>query len=87
MSIIELDGIYTAYEGGDKPVIRGLSLSVNPGEYVVIGGPNSAGKTTLLESINGLVRITHGTAASARARKTIANLPIASFGVIQATAG
>ncbi len=62
MSIIELDEIYTAYEGGDKPVIRGLSLSVDPGEYVVIGGPNSAGKTTLLESINGLVRITNGRA-------------------------
>jgi zinc/manganese transport system ATP-binding protein len=62
LGIIELNKIYTAYEGGDKPVIRGLSLSVNPGEYVVIGGPNSAGKTTLLESINGLIRITHGSA-------------------------
>jgi zinc/manganese transport system ATP-binding protein len=29
---------------------------------VVIGGPNSAGKTTLLESMNGLVKITHGRA-------------------------
>ncbi len=62
MGIIELNGIYTAYEGGDKPVIRDLSLSVDRGEYVVIGGPNSAGKTTLLESINGLVKITHGCA-------------------------
>jgi zinc/manganese transport system ATP-binding protein len=62
LSIIELNEIYTAYEGGDKPVIRDLSLSVKPGEYVVIGGPNSAGKTTLLESINGHIRITHGSA-------------------------
>jgi zinc/manganese transport system ATP-binding protein len=62
LSVIELKGIYTAYEGGDKPVIRDLSLSVDKGEYVVIGGPNSAGKTTLLESINGLVKITHGSA-------------------------
>ncbi|MBN1322475.1 MAG: ATP-binding cassette domain-containing protein [Methanotrichaceae archaeon] len=62
MGIIELNDIYTAYEGGDKPVIRGLSLCVDPGEYVVIGGPNSAGKTTLLESINGLIKITHGSA-------------------------
>lgn len=62
MGIIELKGIYTAYEGGEKPVIRDLSLSVDKGEYVVIGGPNSAGKTTLLESINGLVKITHGSA-------------------------
>ncbi len=62
MSLIDLKGIYTAYEGGDKPVIRDLSLDLEQGEYVVIGGPNSAGKTTLLESINGLVRITHGRA-------------------------
>lgn len=62
MSVIEIDKIYTAYEGGDKAVIKGLTLRVERGEYVVIGGPNSAGKTTLLESINGLVRITHGSA-------------------------
>ncbi len=62
MSLIDLKGIYTAYEGDDKPIIKDLSLSVDRGEYVVIGGPNSAGKTTLLESINGLVRITHGMA-------------------------
>ncbi|OPY49851.1 MAG: Trehalose/maltose import ATP-binding protein MalK [Methanosaeta sp. PtaU1.Bin112] len=62
MSVINLEGIYTAYEGGEKAVIRDLSLHVDRGEYVVIGGPNSAGKTTLLESINGLIKITHGRA-------------------------
>ncbi len=60
--MIELDGIYTAYEGGDRPVIKDLSLKINKGEYVIIGGPNGAGKTTLLESINGMVRVTHGSA-------------------------
>lgn len=63
MSVIDLLGIYTAYEGGEKAVIRDLSLCVDRGEYVVIGGPNSAGKTTLLESINGLIKITHGSAS------------------------
>jgi zinc/manganese transport system ATP-binding protein len=63
LSVIDLLGIYTAYEGGEKAVIRDLSLCVDRGEYVVIGGPNSAGKTTLLESINGLIKITHGSAS------------------------
>ncbi|MFZ2377359.1 MAG: ATP-binding cassette domain-containing protein [Methanothrix sp.] len=63
LSIIDLKGIYTAYEGGSEPVIRDLSLMVDRGEYVVVGSPNSAGKTTLLESINGLVKITHGRAS------------------------
>ncbi len=72
LGIIELKGIYTAYEGGDKPVIKDLSLSVDKGEYVIIGGPNSAGKTTLLESINGLVKITHGSA-------TVCGLDVSRF--------
>ncbi|HTY91991.1 MAG TPA: ATP-binding cassette domain-containing protein [Methanocella sp.] len=63
MGIIDLKGIYTAYEGGDRPVIKDLSLSVDSGEYVVVGGPNGAGKTTLLESVNGMVSITHGSAS------------------------
>lgn len=63
MSVVELNGIFTAYEGSDKPVIQDLSLSVGRGEFVVIGGPNGAGKTTLLESINGMVRVTHGSAS------------------------
>jgi zinc/manganese transport system ATP-binding protein len=63
LNIIDLRGIYTAYEGSDKPVIKDLSLGIGRGEFVVIGGPNSAGKTTLLESINGLVKITHGEAS------------------------
>ena len=73
MSIIDLSGIYTAYEGGEKAVIKDLSLQVERSEYMVIGGPNSAGKTTLLESINGLVRITHGSA-------TVCGLDVARSG-------
>jgi zinc/manganese transport system ATP-binding protein len=60
VDIIELKGIYTAYEGIERPVIKDLSLAVRKGEYVIVGGPNGAGKTTLLESINGMIPVTHG---------------------------
>lgn len=60
--LIELNGVYTAYEGAHRPTLSDISLSIGKGEYVVIGGPNGAGKTTLLESINGMLPITHGTA-------------------------
>lgn len=61
-SQIELSGIYTAYMGGQYPVIKDLSLDVTKGDFVIVGGPNGAGKTTLLETINGMLHITHGSA-------------------------
>lgn len=60
MSIIELVGVSTAYEGTDLPVITGITFSIRPGEFVIIGGPNGAGKTTLLETINGMLPIIDG---------------------------
>jgi ABC-2 type transport system ATP-binding protein len=60
LSVIELEDIYTAYEGGEKALIRGLSLTINKGEYVVIGGPNSAGKTTTIRILTTLTKPASG---------------------------
>jgi zinc/manganese transport system ATP-binding protein len=60
--VINLQGIFTAYEGSYQPVIRDVTLRIDAGEYVIIGGPNGAGKTTLLESINGMLPIIQGSA-------------------------
>lgn len=38
---------------GEKPILKGLSLTVNPGEIHAIMGPNGAGKTTLGFSLMG----------------------------------
>ncbi|HEX6372502.1 MAG TPA: ATP-binding cassette domain-containing protein [Longimicrobium sp.] len=38
---------------GGKPVFRGVSLEVPPGECIVILGPSGCGKTTLLRAIAG----------------------------------
>lgn len=47
---------------GQQTVIRHLSLTVNPGERVVIRGVNGAGKTTLLRACLGLLPLTNGSA-------------------------
>lgn len=39
---------------GGVPVLTGVSLTVGPGQALILRGPNGAGKTTLLRSISGL---------------------------------
>lgn len=39
---------------GGVPVLTGVSLTVRPGQALILRGPNGAGKTTLLRSISGL---------------------------------
>jgi branched-chain amino acid transport system ATP-binding protein len=45
---------------GPVNVIRNISLTVSPGEIVALIGSNGAGKTTVLRSISGLMRPSHG---------------------------
>jgi len=45
---------------GMRPVLRGVTLSVTPGEFVSLFGPNGAGKTTFLRILATLSRATGG---------------------------
>jgi ABC-2 type transport system ATP-binding protein len=50
--VIEVDGLVKRYNG--RPVVDGVTFSVEEGEVFGILGPNGAGKTTIVESIEGL---------------------------------
>ena len=57
--ILALRDVSFAYPGGGGSV-RGLSLTVYPGELVGIVGQNGAGKTTLTKLVNGLLKPASG---------------------------
>jgi phosphonate transport system ATP-binding protein len=52
--MIKIEGLKKSYAG--RPVLQGIDLAVNPGEFLVVLGPSGAGKSTLLRCINGLVQ-------------------------------
>jgi branched-chain amino acid transport system ATP-binding protein len=57
--MLELADIHTYY--GNIRALRGVSLSVAPGEIVTLIGSNGAGKTTTLRTIIGMARPRRGT--------------------------
>jgi ABC-type bacteriocin/lantibiotic exporters, contain an N-terminal double-glycine peptidase domain len=46
--IIQLENVWTTYEGADLPVIKDVTLEIKHGEFVVIGGPKRCGKNDLV---------------------------------------
>ena len=62
-AIVDVDQVTRIYRQGatEVPALRGLSLRIEAGEFVVISGPSGSGKTTLLNLIGALDRPTSGT--------------------------
>ncbi|WP_252900569.1 energy-coupling factor ABC transporter ATP-binding protein [Vulcanisaeta sp. JCM 14467] len=53
--IIKINNLYVRYFGSDRPVLRGLSLEIEEGEFVLLVGRTGSGKSTLLNVINGVI--------------------------------
>ena len=58
---VELRNVSFAYDE-DEPVLRNISLSVKPGEFVALAGASGEGKTTVVRLMLGLIRPDKGEA-------------------------
>lgn len=61
--MIEMENISKVYQSGGKPVqvLRGISLSVDAGEFISIMGPSGSGKSTLASILGCLSSPSSGT--------------------------
>jgi iron complex transport system ATP-binding protein len=57
----ELHEVGCSYPGSGLWAVRGLSLAVQPGEFLGVIGPNGSGKSTLLKLLSGFIRPQEGT--------------------------
>lgn len=58
MASVNIENVEKTY--GAVPVIKGVDIDINDGEFVILVGPSGCGKSTLLRMIAGLEEISSG---------------------------
>ncbi|WLQ13919.1 sn-glycerol-3-phosphate ABC transporter ATP-binding protein UgpC [Hahella aquimaris] len=59
MAALEIQNVRKTY-GGKTEVLKGINISIEKGEFLILVGPSGCGKSTLMNSIAGLEEITDG---------------------------
>ncbi len=57
---IRLEGATLSYTGVERPAVRGITLTIEPGRSYGVVGPSGAGKSTAIDLIAGLLGPTEG---------------------------
>lgn len=60
MATLEVNDLKIRYSRSGPDVLKGVSLTVDPGDFFAIIGPSGAGKSTLIRCINRLIQPTDG---------------------------
>src|SRR5215470_4923603 len=56
--LVAVEGLHLAY--GSNEILKGVSMTLNPGEVVALLGASGSGKTTILRSVAGLEQPSRG---------------------------
>lgn len=57
---IVFDNVFLTYPGQNEPSLRGINLTVHPGEHVALVGPSGSGKTSIVNLVPRFWEPTHG---------------------------
>ncbi|MDP1701783.1 MAG: type I secretion system permease/ATPase [Aestuariivirga sp.] len=58
---LEVENVIVQMPGTEKPVLHGITFTVEPGKGIGVIGPTGAGKSTLARALVGVMPITRGT--------------------------
>ena len=58
--IIDVKNLRKKYKGSEDEALKGINLTIYKGEFFGLLGPNSAGKTTLISIMCGILKISKG---------------------------
>lgn len=63
MHLIDIKGLKKTYVTGEveTPVLHGIDLTIDKGEFVAIMGPSGSGKSTMMHIVSFLDKLTEGT--------------------------
>ncbi|USD64486.1 sn-glycerol-3-phosphate ABC transporter ATP-binding protein UgpC [Vibrio sp. SCSIO 43136] len=60
MATLELNQIRKTYRNAQQETLKGIDISINSGEFLILVGPSGCGKSTLMNTIAGLEDISSG---------------------------
>jgi len=55
LGIIEVRGLHYSYPNATTQALKGIDLTIDKGEFILLTGPSGCGKTTFCRTLNGLI--------------------------------
>lgn len=59
-SLCRLEGIDLKFPGADRPILKNINYSIQPGDRIILLGSNGSGKSSLLKLLNRTHQPSHG---------------------------